>query len=127
MERMRDGRRRYSRDFKVAAVRRVLKGESIREVSTELGVAYELVWRWKKIVAERGEDYLYDVGQPGQWAKPRRPKSPEESGQQRRIAELERLVGRQQAEMRFLDKALRRIEELRQRSNGGGGEASSKE
>jgi transposase len=127
MERLRDGRRRYSRDFKVAAVRRVLKGELVRDVAAELGVPYRFVWRWKKIVLERGEDRLYEVGRAEQWTKPKQQKPPEESGKQRRIAELERLVGRQQAEIRFLDRALRRIEELGQRSNDGGEKASSKE
>jgi hypothetical protein len=39
---------------------------------------------------------------------------------------LERLVGQQQLEIRFLDKALRRVEEQRQPRNDGGGAASSK-
>jgi hypothetical protein len=39
---------------------------------------------------------------------------------------LERLVGRQQMEIRFLDRALRRIEELRQEKNDDGGAASTK-
>ncbi len=50
----------------------------------------------------------------------------QEASQQRRIAELERLVGQKELEIRFLDKALRRVEELRQPKNGDGGAASSK-
>ena len=48
------------------------------------------------------------------------------NAQTRRIAELERLIGKQQAEIRFLDKALRRVEELRQQKNDDGVAASSK-
>jgi len=40
---------------------------------------------------------------------------------------LERLVGRQQLEIRFLDEALRQVEELRQPKNGNGGAASSEQ
>ena len=54
------------------------------------------------------------------------PATPGDEGQKRRIAELERLVGRQQMEIRFLDKALRRVEELRQGKNDDGEVASSK-
>ena len=127
METLRDGRRRFSRDFKIAAVQRVLKGESAAEVAAELGIPNQFVWKWKKIVVEKGEDHLYEVGRPQQWAKRREKKPLDESGKERRIAELERLVGRQQMELRFLDRALRRIEELRQANSGDGGEASSKE
>jgi hypothetical protein len=42
------------------------------------------------------------------------------------MAELERLVGRQQMEIRFLAKALRQVEERRQQKKNVGGVASSK-
>jgi hypothetical protein len=51
---------------------------------------------------------------------------PSEASQQRRIAELDRQIGWQEMEIRFLDRALRRVEELRQRKNDDGGEESSK-
>ena len=123
MKKTRDGRRRFSREFKVAAVRRVLEGEELGGVARELDIAYRLLWDWKKRVVERGEEHLYGIGG-------RRSGSPttaqKDKHQQQRIAELERLVGRQQLEIRFLDKALRRVEELRQEKNTDGGAASSK-
>jgi hypothetical protein len=42
------------------------------------------------------------------------------------IAELERELGRQQMEIRFLERALRQVEERRQPKNDDGAEASSK-
>jgi hypothetical protein len=42
------------------------------------------------------------------------------------MAELERLIGRQQAEIDFLERALRQVEELRRTKKGSGGTASSK-
>jgi transposase len=128
MQRMPDGRRRFDRDFKIAAVGRVLKGESAADVAADLGISYRCVWRWKKTVVEKGEEHLYDVGRAGQWSKkPRRRSEAGETGSERRIAELERLVGRQQMEIRFLDRALRQVEELRRNNNDSGEEASSKE
>ena len=124
MKKTADGRRRFDREFKVAAVRRVLEGEAAKDVARELKVAYKLLWGWKKRVVEEGEDHLYEIGKGGT-AQPRKPRKPRTS-QQERIAELERQVGRQQMEIRFLDKALRQVEEVRQRKNDNGGKASSK-
>jgi transposase-like protein len=122
MKKTRNGLRRYSREFKIAAVRRVAEGEVASEVARDLGMSYAVLWRWVK-QAEKGEDQLHEWGRP----KRNEARVASESNPQRRIAELERLVGRQEMEIRFLDRALRRIEELRQRKNGDGGGASSKE
>ena len=121
MKRTRDGRRRFTRDFKVAAVRRVLEGGDLGAVARDLEISFELLWRWKKRVIEEGEDHLYGIGQRSGPTPASR-----EASKERRLAELERLVGRQQLEIRFLDKALRRVEELRQEKNTDGGAASSK-
>lgn len=122
MRKTRDGKRRFSRAFKIAAVRRVTEGEALPIVARELDIGTGLLCRWRRRVAEKGEEHLYDIGQRSEAGK----EATEEARQQRRIAELERLVGRQQLEIRFLDKALRRVEEQRQRKNAGGGAASSK-
>ena len=116
------GCRRFSREFKIAAVRRVQGGEDPGRVARELQIRTDLLWKWRKRVEELGEDQLYGVGRP----KGRGPATPGDEGQKRRIAELERLVGRQQMEIRFLDKALRRVEELRQEKNDDGEAASTK-
>jgi transposase len=121
MKRTRDGRRRFSREFKIAAVRRVLEGEELGAVARESNIAFRLLWDWKKRVVERGEEHLYGIGRPRG-----SPTTTGKDDQQRRIAELELLVGRQQLEIRFLDKALRRVEELRQEKNDDGAAASSK-
>jgi len=122
MRKTANGKRLFSREFKVAAVRRVLDGEAIGKVARDLEIDMPLLWRWKKRVIECGEDHLYDVGaRPGQ-----RREQAKKTGQERRIAELERLVGRQQAEIGFLDRALRQVEELRQEKSDDGAAASSK-
>jgi transposase-like protein len=114
--------RRFSREFKIAAVRRVLAGEPLGKVARELELNFDVLWTWKKRVVEQGEHCLYEVGRRrGAYQK-----QPSSEGQERRSAELERLIGRQQMEIRFLDKALRRVEELRQGKNDDGEAASSK-
>jgi transposase len=124
MKKTKDGRRRFSREFKIAAVRRVIDGEELTAVARDLELGRELLWQWKKRVEEKGEEALYDVGR--RKGDPKRSADSIEAAQQRRIAELERLVGRQQVEIDFLDKALRRVEELRQEKNDDGAAASSK-
>jgi transposase len=124
MKRTRDGRRRFSQEFKIAAVKRVLGGEALGQVARDLGLSFELLWRWRKRVSEKGEDQLFDIGR--QKGQPRDSAEAVEASQQRRIAELEQLVGRQQMEIRFLDKALRQVEAQRHRKKDGGGAASSK-
>jgi transposase len=114
--------RRFSREFKIGAVRRVQAGEDPGRVARDLEIRTDLLWTWRKRVEEKGEEQLYGVGRP----KGRGPATPGDAAQKRRIAELERLVGRQQMEIRFLDKALRRVEELRQEKSDDGEAASSK-
>jgi transposase len=122
MKKTQDGRRRFSRAFKIAAVRRVSEGEPLAEVARDLQIGMELLWRWKKRVIEKGEEHLHEIG----GRKRAGESTAKEANQGRRIAELERLIGQQQLEIRFLDKALRRVEEQRQPRNDGGEAASSK-
>jgi len=117
-----NGKRLFDREFKIAAVKRVLNGERIGKVARDLEIGMQLLWRWKKRVIESGEDHLYEVGGRRGQDQQQRPRQ----SQDQRIAELERIIGKQQAEIRFLDKALRRVGELRQEKNDGGAAASSK-
>ena len=126
MKKTRDGRRRFSREFKIAAVRRVMEGEKVGAVARDLDIGFRVLWGWRKRVAEKGEESLHELGRPKQWQRGRPAEPPEDAGQKRRIAELERMVGRQQMEIRFLGKALRQVEERRQQKKNAGGVASSK-
>jgi transposase-like protein len=123
MKKTRDGKRRFSPEFKIAAVRRVNEGESPHAVARDLDVNAALLWKWRKQVTQEGERALKEIGRP-KGSKVRAEAT--EGSYQRRIAELERLVGRQQMEIRFLDRALRQVEELRQEKNDDGAAASTK-
>jgi transposase-like protein len=127
MKKTRDGRRRFSREFKIAAVRRVMEGEAVGAVARDLDINFRVLWRWKKRVIEKGEEQLHELGRPRQWLRPKTASDERaEAASQRRMAELERLVGRQQMEIRFLAKALRQVEGRRQQKKNAGGVASSK-
>lgn len=106
----------YAVELKLAAVRRVLAGESVSEVAQELGIRRKRLYVWKDRYAELGEAGL--VRRRG--GRPRKQASPPESGAaelggrgellaaRRRIAELERKVGQQELELDFFGEALRR-------------------
>jgi transposase-like protein len=118
MRRTQDGRRRFSREMKLEAVKRLQEGEKLSVVAKGLKVQPALLARWNQQFRSGGEQALKEVGRPR--GRGRRPPM------RQRTAELERLVGRQQAAIDFLERALRRVEELRQNKRDDGGTASSR-
>jgi transposase-like protein len=121
MRKTKDGRRLFSREFKLSAIRRVQKGEQQAAVARELKIPVRLLAGWRSKVRKGGEAALGEIGR-GRWINRSGTTSPKET----QIAELERLIGRQQAEIDFLEQALRQVEELRRTKKGNGGTASSK-
>jgi len=107
----------YGMELKLAAVRRVLAGESVSAVSQELGIRRKRLYVWKDRYGELGEAGL--VHRRG--GRPRKEGSAVENGSEaragrgellaarKRIAELERKVGQQELELDFFGEALRRI------------------
>ena len=107
----------YGSELKLAAVRRVLAGESVREVAQELGIRRKRLYVWKDRYAALGEAGL--AHQRG--GRPRKEVSVAAHGSEatagrgellaarKRIAELERKVGQQELEVDFFGEALRRI------------------
>lgn len=90
-------RRLFTKEFKLAAVRRLEQGVSIGEVARALEVNPNVLHRWRR-------EFRQGPGKaiPG-------------NGKQRwsegRIAELERKIGQQAMEIDFLKGCLQRIEE----------------
>jgi transposase-like protein len=120
MRKTKDGRRKFTQKFKIAAVKRVERGERQADVARDLGVAIPLLARWRQRVRVSGGSGLRQMGRPvGS-------KQQETTSEARRIAGLEQLVGRQQAAIDFLEQALHQVEELRRPKNGAGAKASSR-
>ncbi|HEY3837666.1 MAG TPA: helix-turn-helix domain-containing protein [Bryobacteraceae bacterium] len=114
--------RTYSRDFRMQVVRRILNGEKVPALSEELGIHRKVLYEWLHRVNDGGESNLRDRGRPRKGDDV----SSLNGDAQRRIAELERLVGRQQLAIEFFKLALSRIEELRRGRNANGATASSR-
>jgi transposase-like protein len=92
-------RRLFTKEFKLAAVRRLEQGISIQEAARALEVNPNVLHRWRREFRQ-GPGNAY----PGQ-GKPR--------WSEGQIAELERKVGQQALEIDFLRGCLQRIEEQR--------------
>jgi transposase len=114
----------YGTELKLAAVRRVLAGESVSAVAQELGIRRKRLYVWKDRYAELGEAGLMHRrgGRPRKQAVVRVNGSGTLAGRgellaaRKRIAELERKVGQQELELDFFGEALRRIKVDRKRS-----------
>jgi transposase len=119
MKKTKNGLRRFTREFKLRAIERVQKGEQQAVVARELKIGTELLARWRKQFRLGGEEALGEIG------RPRKKRLGVGSGATR-VAELERLVGRQQEAIDFLEQALRQVEELRRTKKNNGATASSK-
>jgi transposase-like protein len=102
------GPRQFSREFKLRAVERMQAGESPSALQRELGVKRKSLYEWKKRVEDGGAENLRDGGRPG--PIPGGVVVDHAKSDQRRIAELERLVGKQQALIAFFENALQQVE-----------------
>jgi transposase-like protein len=136
-------KRLFSRDYKLAALRRMLAGENVSALARELGVRRKYLYQWRERFRAGGPLALRSRGRPtkaevlamqaGETApdipaasRPQAAPPDALTTAQRRIAELERKVGQQQVELDFFQRALRQVREVRQRSGAPGGTASTR-
>src|SRR5207245_10724143 len=92
-------RRQFTKEFKLAAVRRLEQGVSIGEAARALEVNPNVLHRWRREFRQ-GPGNVFPGSGKQRWAEGR-------------IAELERKVGQQTLEIDFLKGCLQRIEEKR--------------
>jgi transposase len=128
-------RRRYVREEKLAAVKRMLAGENVWELSRELRISRKMLYEWRGKYLGGGAAALRGPGQPRKLMRGEAPpdldaalplSSHAELAKARaRIAELERKIGRQQLELDFFQQALRQVGERRQPSDGPGAKPST--
>ncbi|MDP6563216.1 MAG: transposase, partial [Alphaproteobacteria bacterium] len=100
----------HTAEFKLLAVRRMIRGCNVKALAEELGVRRQLLYKWKAAFEAGGPDNLLPKrrGRRGKGAEPPPGQPVSEVAQLRaRIAELERLAGRQAMELDFFAEALR--------------------
>lgn len=122
--------RQFPTAFKLKAIKRVERGDGVLPVARELGISRKILHDWIKAWKAHGPDGLNR--KPGPKPGPRKLKPTSSYDEKRsalaqakaRIAELERLVGRQQMDIDFFRQALRALE--RPAAQGKPGPASSR-
>ncbi len=96
---MSTSRRTFTREFKLAAVKRLQSGFPIGRVARELEVNTNQLHLWKKQFTEKPNSAFSGQGR--------------RRGEETEVAELERKIGQQAMEIDFLMGCLRQIEDLR--------------
>lgn len=121
-------RRRYSKEFKLAAVRQMETCGNITGLAQEMGIRRKFLYQWRKQFQLLGE-----VGMergPGRPPGPR-PKSGAvkreagQSAQEKRIAELERQLGVKQLEVDFFKRTFEHVRGATATRTGDGGTGST--
>ena len=92
-------RRKFTKEFKEAAVRRLELGASLAEVARACEVNPIVLHRWKLELRDYGVKAFSGEGQ--------------RRAEDQQVAELERKVGRQALEIDFLRRCLQHVEEQR--------------
>jgi len=82
------GFRIFSREFKEAAVRRILAGEKIRALANELGLRSQLLYTWRDYCEWGGSDALVPRGRPRKAAALARKQALGQTPRSRRPASL---------------------------------------
>ena len=123
----------FSREFKEAAVRRMLAGEKVQALARELRVWPKLLYAWCARYERGGPEALLAPGRPRKaatWAARREPGPTPPGGKgeaqaSARLVELERKVGQQALELDFFKQALRHVKASPLPNAGRGARASS--
>jgi transposase-like protein len=132
--------RAFSTPFKEAAVCRVEAGEAMLPLARELGVSRKLLYDWHKAWKAEGAAGLNRKRGPKPGPRPLKPAfdpagSALQNGgpdpahdwtrAQSRIAELERVIGRQEVDLDFFRKALRALNGPAAQGKAGSGSSRS--
>ena len=106
--------RKYSFEFKKAAVDRLNSGESGAALSQELGIRRKFLYQWRASGFGSPKAEVSEPHSPEPEALD--PQQQELIKLQKKVAELERLAGRQAAELDFFAAALRAVRQPYQKS-----------
>jgi transposase len=93
-------RRKFTKEFKLAAVRRLEMGASAAEVARACEIDPNVLHRWRREFREGVETAFPGLGR-------------KRESEENRLAELERKIGQQTLEIDFLKRVLQRVEESR--------------
>ena len=93
-------RRKFTKEFKLAAVQRLEMGASVAEVARACEIDPNVLHRWRREFRDGVETAFPGLGK-------------RRAAEENRIADLERKIGQQTLEIDFLKRVLQRVEEAR--------------
>ena len=102
----------YPTAFKLKAIKRVERGEGVLPVARDLGVTRKALHDWVRAYKTMGPEGLNRKRGPKPGRRRLKPVSDNAPGEasRLRVAELERVIGRQQVELDFFRQALHALE-----------------
>jgi len=115
--------RSFSWQFKEEVAKRMLKGESPTRLSRELSIVLSKLYKWRDQYRQGGNGLWPRAAERPGGAMPvsRTPaQDASEPRAEKRVAELERKIGKQQLVIDFLQQALRRVEGGRAQTKSSG-------
>ena len=118
----------YTHEFKVEALKRMETCRNVSALARELGFSRKFLYAWRETLNQRGEAALKPSrGRPrGPSAKSTKENEPPqaETSLEKRVAELERLLGAKQLEVDFFKRTFEHVRGAMQNPNGDGGKTS---
>ena len=114
--------RKYSPAFRARALELLKSCSNVSELARELGIRRKWLYKWRNQARAKAARTDGDTKFP---APVEAVREPDNGALRQRLADLERLAGRQTAEIDFFRNALRRVEDRRQTKGETGGEAST--
>ena len=116
-------KRKYSDQFRASALSRMEQCSNVSALARELGIRRKFLYQWRD--EARGIQSGGAAEVPAADGEQERLQQRVQQRLQQRVVELERLVGRQAAELDFFKGALLRVEARRQQRGATGGAAST--
>ena len=111
----------FSVEFRSAIAQRILNGESVMALSMEFKIKRSTLYRWRDAYRLAGKDgFKKTRGRPPGSVTAAVKAKPGLTAADRRIAELERRLGRLAMENDFLAKAFKRVKEARSKNSASG-------
>jgi transposase len=125
---MSTGKRRvFNREFKLAAIQRLMSGASATALAQELQIRSSHLSKWWSKYRHYGPAGLRPAHRPRNTEAKLQPlaKAKDVARARRRVSDLERKIGQQQVELDFFREALRQVGQARRPSDGPGAPAST--
>ena len=107
----------FSVEFRSAIAQRILNGESVQALATEFKIKRSILYRWRDAYRLAGKDGFRKTRGRPRGSTTQVKIKPGMTAADRRIAELERRIGRLSMENDFLARAFKRVKEARSKNS----------